>query len=82
MEGIKKILLRVSQDDYPYVSMRKKELITGTGIAVEAVEIVEDFSMKKGQCIIETEGAIFDCGFKTQMEELRKQLKMLSYEEV
>lgn len=81
MEGVKKFLLHVSKDDYPYVSMQKKELVSGTGIAVENVEIVEDFSMKKGQCIIETDGAIFDCGFKTQMEELRKQLKLLSYEQ-
>ena len=81
MEGIKKFLLHVSKDDYPYVSMQKKELVSGTGIATENVEIVEDFSMKKGQCIIETDGAIFDCGFQTQMEELRKQLKLLSYEQ-
>lgn len=81
MEGVKKFLLHVSKNDYPYVSMQKKELVSGTGIAVENVEIVEDFSMKKGQCIIETDGAIFDCGFKTQMEELRKQLKLLSYEQ-
>ncbi len=81
MEGVKKFLLHVSKDDYPYISMQKKGLVAGTGIAAEHVEIVEDFSMKKGQCIIETDGAIFDCGFKTQMEELRKQLKILSYEQ-
>lgn len=81
MEGIKKFLIHVSKDDYPYISMQRKELVAGTGIAVENVEVIEDFSMKKGQCIIETDGAIFDCGFKTQMEELRKQLKLLSYEQ-
>ena len=81
MEGVKKFLLHVSKDDYPYISMQKKELVAGTGIATENVEVVEDFSMKKGQCIIETDGAIFDCGFKTQMEELRKQFKLLSYEQ-
>lgn len=81
MEGVKKFLLHVSKDDYPYISMQKKGLVAGTGIAVENVEVIEDFSMKKGQCIIETDGAIFDCGFKTQMEELRKQLKILSYQQ-
>ncbi len=81
MEGVKKFLLHVSKDDYPYLSMQKKELVAGTGIAAENVEVVEDFSMKKGQCIIETDGAIFDCGFQTQMEELRKQFKLLSYEQ-
>ncbi len=81
MEGVRKFLIHVSKDDYPYVSMQRKELVAGTGIATENVEVIEDFSMKKGQCIIETDGAIFDCGFKTQMEELRKQLKLLSYEQ-
>ena len=81
MEGVKKFLLHVSKDDYPYISMQKKGLVAGTGIATENVEVIEDFSMKKGQCIIETDGAIFDCGFKTQMEELRKQLKILSYQQ-
>lgn len=81
MEGVKKFLLHVSKDDYPYISMQKKGLVAGTGIVAENVEVIEDFSMKKGQCIIETDGAIFDCGFKTQMEELRKQLKILSYEQ-
>lgn len=81
MEGVKKFLLHVSKDDYPYISMQKKGLVAGTGITAENVEVIEDFSMKKGQCIIETDGAIFDCGFKTQMEELRKQLKILSYQQ-
>lgn len=81
MDGVRKFLLHVSKDDYPYISMQKKELVAGTGIATENVDIVEDFSMRKGQCIIETDGAIFDCGFKTQLEELRKQLKILSYEQ-
>lgn len=80
LEGVKKFLLHVSKEDYPYASMQKKEMVAGTGISVENVEVVEDFSMKKGQCIIETDGGIFDCGFQTQMEQLRKELKLLSYE--
>lgn len=80
LEGVKKFLLHVSKEDYPYASMQKKEMVAGTGISVDNVEVVEDFSMKKGQCIIETDGGIFDCGFQTQMEQLRKELKLLSYE--
>ena len=80
LEGVKKFLLHVSKDDYAYASMRKKEIVAGTGISADNFEVVEDFSMKKGQCIIETDGGIFDCGFQTQMEQLRKELKLLSYE--
>ncbi len=80
MDSSKKFVLHVSKEDYPFISLKKKELVSGTGTSVDNLEIMEDFSMKRGQCIIETAGAIFDCGFKTQMEELRKELKLLSYE--
>lgn len=80
IEGVRSFLLHVSKEDYPYISMQKKTLISGTGIATENIEIVEDFTMKKGQCLIETDGGIFDCGFGTHLERLRKELQLLSYE--
>jgi len=80
MEGVRKFLLRISHEDYPYLSMQKKELVSGTGVALENIDIVEDFSMKRGQCIIETEGGIFDCGFGTHLDRLRNELKLLSYD--
>ena len=60
--------------------MKKKSLVEGTGIAPECIELVEDFALQKGNCIIETDGGIFDCGLQTQMENLRKELQMLSYQ--
>lgn len=80
LEGVRSFLLHVSKEDYPYVSMQKKSLIAGTAISQDNVEIIEDFSMKKGQCLIETDGGIFDCGFGTHLERLRKELILLSYE--
>ncbi len=80
LEGVRNFLLHVSKEDYPYISMQKKTLIAGTAITQDNVEIIEDFSMKKGQCLIETDGGIFDCGFGTHLERLRKELILLSYE--
>lgn len=80
LEGVRNFLLHVSKEDYPYLSMQKKTLVSGTAISTENVEIVEDFTMKKGQCLIETDGGIFDCGFGTHLERLRKELILLSYE--
>ncbi len=80
LEGVRSFLLHVSKEDYPYVSMQKKSLIAGTAISQDNIEIIEDFSMKKGQCLIETDGGIFDCGFGTHLERLRKELILLSYE--
>lgn len=80
LEGIKNFLVHISKEDYAFVSMKKKSLVEGTGIAPECIELVEDFALQKGNCIIETDGGIFDCGLQTQMENLRKELQMLSYQ--
>lgn len=79
LEGIKSFLIHVSKDDYPLVSMQKKELIKGTNILIENVDIVEDATLTKGDCMIETESGIFDCSLDTQLENLNDELTLLSY---
>ena len=79
LDGVKTFLIHISKDDYPFISMQKKALVAGTGIAVENIELVEDFAVSKGNCIIETDGGIFDCGVDTHLEALGKELKLLSY---
>ena len=79
-EDNKSFLIHVSKEDYPYVSMQKKQ-ITAQAVSPNAsVEIIEDMTLGKGECLIETEGGIFDCGLGTQLAELRQKLKLLSYE--
>lgn len=72
-------IVHVSQADYAAVTAKKKELmqdaISGGGV----VEVVEDITLHKNECMIETDGGIFDCGIGTQLEELTKQLKLLSF---
>ncbi len=78
VDGNKEFLVHVSREDYPYVNMQKRQLQAGmTGGA--SLEIIEDVTMEKNTCMIETEGGIFDCGLGTQLEELRKRLMLLSY---
>ena len=67
-------------EDYPYVSMQKKQIMAGATAPNSTVEIVEDMTLGKGECMIETESGIFDCGLGTQLSELRQKLKLLSYE--
>jgi len=81
VEGAKAYLVHVSKDDYAYVSMQKKEIQDSVMTGANAtIEIVEDISLRKNECLIETEGGIFDCGLGTQLSELTRRLKMLSYE--
>ena len=79
VEGGRSFIVHVSKDDYPFVSMQKKQLVAGLAIS-SAVDIIEDLTLAKGECFIEADGGIFDCGLGTQLKELRKKLKVLSYE--
>ena len=79
-EDNRSFLVHVSKDDYPYVSMQKKQIMAGATAPNSTVEIVEDMTLGKGECMIETDGGIFDCGLGTQLSELRQKLKLLSYE--
>ena len=80
IEGVRDFLIHVSKEDFAYVSMQKKQIQEATGSTSVKVEIVEDFTLSKNDCIIETTGGIFDCGLGTQLEELNRKLKILSYE--
>ena len=79
IEGGKSYIVRVSREDYPYVSMQKKQIMTESA-AGAAVEIVEDTTLSKNQAMIETDGGIFDCSLGTQLAELGRKLRLLSYQ--
>lgn len=82
VEGSSEYLMHVSSDDLPFVSMQKETLLEECGIVNANVEIIEDVTLKKNQCIIETEGGIFDCSLGVELKELKKQLLLLSYDGV
>lgn len=73
-------LVHVSAEDYPYVSMEKKTLTEALTSPNATLELVEDITLKHNECMIETEGGIYDCGLGTQLSELAQKLKLLSYE--
>ena len=78
-EGGHEFLVHVSRDDYPYVSMQKKQILSGIVSSNCNVEVVEDLALTRNQCMIETENGIFDCGLDTQLTELKKRLTLLSW---
>ncbi len=79
IEGGRNFLIHVSKEDYPYVSLQKKQL-SSAGAGAQ-VEIVEDMTLASNECMIETVSGIFDCGLGTQLSELSRKLKLLSYGE-
>lgn len=81
VEGNRDFIIHVSKDDYPYVSMQKKQIAAGATASNSSVEVIEDLVLAKNECLVETESGIFDCGLGTQLSELRQKLKLLSYEQ-
>lgn len=79
IEGNSNYLIHVSKEDYPYVNMKKNEMLLSSVSANASVELVEDMTLGPNDCIIETDGGIFDCGLGTQLEELTQKLRLLSY---
>lgn len=80
IEGSRDFIVHVSKDDYPYVSMQKKQVQAAVTAPNSSVEIIEDLTLSKSECMIETGGGIFDCGLGTELRELTAKLKLLSYE--
>lgn len=79
VEGGRNFIVHVSKEDYPFVSSQKKQLISA-GSASNTVDVVEDLNLTKGECFIETDGGIFDCGLGTQLKQLGNMLRLLSFE--
>lgn len=79
IEGGGTYLIHVSKEDFPFASMQKKELIKGTNIDLESIELLEDATLNKNECMIETDNGVFDCGLGTQLEALNEELRLLSY---
>ncbi|MCM1183879.1 MAG: FliH/SctL family protein [Roseburia sp.] len=80
IEGNNSYLIHVSKEDYPFASMQKKELVQNTSISPDVVEIVEDATLSRNECMIETGNGVFDCSLGTQLEALNEELRLLSYE--
>jgi flagellar assembly protein FliH len=78
-EGTRSYLIHVSADDSAFLGMQKKTLEAAATLPDSTVEIIEDISLTKNQCFIETDGGIYDCGLDTELTELTNKLRMLSY---
>ena len=77
VEG-KNFLVHVSKEDHEAVAEGRDELAAGLGNQV-TIEIIEDATLSAGHSFIETEGGIFDCAIGTELELLKKELRILAY---
>ncbi len=75
------MIVHVAKEDYPQVSSAKAEILEKTGTPKERVEIVSDMTLAPSQCMIETESGVYDCSLGTELSELSKKLRLLSYKD-
>ena len=79
VEGGHTYLIHVSKEDYAYVEEQKQQLISGVVSGSDTVDVLEDITLGKNECMIETDSGIFDCGLGTQLAELRQKLLLLAW---
>lgn len=79
IDGSRNFFVHVSKDDFPDVSSAKDVLSQGLGSNVN-IEIIEDMTLKQSECFVEAESGIFDCGLGIELELLKKELVLLSYQ--
>ena len=77
IENSKTFLIKVNEEGYEFISQNKDKLQERMGADAQ-IDIVRDPLMEEGQCIIETDGGVFDCGLDTQMRNLIKDLRSLN----
>ena len=74
----KEFIVHVSHEDVAVVKANCDRLLAMVPNAV-SVEVAEDPALVKNQCMIETDGGVYDCSLDVQMEKLMKSIKTLSY---
>lgn len=73
----KHFLIKVSKEDYQFMLNSKEKLYEHVSKNV-SIEIYQDSNLKRNQCIIETDAGVFDCSLDIQLENLVKELRILS----
>lgn len=76
-ETCKDFIIKVSPDDYRFVVNNQGKIFCAMSNEVH-VDVVEDDSMNKNECIIETESGVFNCSLDIELNNLIKNIKLLS----
>lgn len=70
-------VVRVGSDDYKFLTQNQGKIYMSLNNDIQ-MDIVEDASLLKNQCLIETETGVFNCSLDIQLKSLVKDLKILS----
>ena len=69
--------IKVSKEDYSFMVQNQGKLYCAMNKDIQ-VDIVEDAKLSKGQCMIQADSGVYDCSLDIQLENLIKEIKILS----
>lgn len=75
--GSKEYMIRVNDSNYGIINENREALIEKVGSGV-SLDIIKDPLMGVDECMIETDGGVYDCGMDVQLENLLADLRALS----
>lgn len=78
-DSARNYIVHVSKQDYPAVSEAREKILEETGTLSADLEIISDMTVPVSECMIETENGIYDCSLGTELEELKRKLKLISF---
>lgn len=76
-ENSKEFNIHVSPADYRF-TINNQHLINGAVSGDIHIEISEDSNLKRNECLIETDGGVFDCSLDVQLDNLIHDIRLLS----
>lgn len=76
MDGGKTFVIKAGMERARYLEEHRQEIMDCLGRGV-MLDIIGEHSMGEGDCIIETENGLFECGPDVQLENLVKDIKSL-----
>jgi flagellar assembly protein FliH len=77
IESSKVYLIHVSREDFEMVHSKKHEIAWKVNDSAE-IEIIEDRTLTRAQCLIETDSRVIDCSLDVQLKNLVHDLKLLA----
>lgn len=69
-DAFEKVTVRVSEEDYEHCIKNKDKILKDIEF-LDDVNILKDLSLKKGDCVIETNSGVINSGISTQLQALK-----------
>lgn len=70
-------IIKASPEDYKFLVNNQGKIYCAMSREV-TLDVVEDGSLKRNECIIETDGGVFNCSLDIELNNLIKEIKLLS----